>query len=98
VAFAVGVSDRAIGRWERDETSPDARYLPKLAEVLKRTQQWVKHGDDNAELAPEYASKLKTVVAPFPPGVDKLLLRGVSLLELSRKHPEWRIPNARNST
>lgn len=33
----------------------------------------------------------KAIIAPYPPGTDKLLLRGHSILKLRKAYPNWRI-------
>ena len=36
LANQMGVTDKAVSKWERDLSFPDAAALPKLAEILGR--------------------------------------------------------------
>lgn len=49
VAGALGVVERTYSRWEANETSGAARYLPRLAKLFNTPEAWLR-ADDQTEL------------------------------------------------
>ena len=72
LANQMGVTDKAVSKWERDLSFPDAASLPKLAETLGVSVDELMQGGP-AEPAPGQAPAAET--ARLVP----LILRGVAL-------------------
>ncbi len=49
LADKLGISDKAVSRWERDETAPDISLLPALAEILGVTTDELLRGERSTE-------------------------------------------------
>lgn len=52
LADKLGVSDKAVSRWERDETAPDLYLIPVIAEIFGVTSDELLRGERIAENAP----------------------------------------------
>lgn len=46
LATALGVSDKAVSGWERDEASPEYSKMPDLRRILRVTYAWLMEGGD----------------------------------------------------
>lgn len=47
VADAMNISDKTISKWERGQGCPDISLLPKLAEILETSVDWILSGEIN---------------------------------------------------
>lgn len=45
----IGVTERSVAGWEGGERIPFA-HIPKLAQILKRPEDWILHGDEGSPL------------------------------------------------
>ncbi len=52
LADKIGVSDKAVSRWERDETAPDLYLIPVIAEIFGVTSDELLRGERAGESAP----------------------------------------------
>ncbi|MBQ9746007.1 MAG: helix-turn-helix transcriptional regulator [Clostridia bacterium] len=52
LADKLGVSDKAVSRWERDETAPDLYLIPVIAEIFGVTSDELLRGERVGESAP----------------------------------------------
>ncbi|MBQ8862363.1 MAG: helix-turn-helix transcriptional regulator [Clostridia bacterium] len=52
LADKLGVSDKAVSRWERDETAPDLYLIPVIAEIFGVTSDELLRGERIAENVP----------------------------------------------
>ncbi len=52
LADKIGVSDKAVSRWERDETAPDLYLIPIIAEIFGVTSDELLRGERAGESAP----------------------------------------------
>ncbi|MBQ8404837.1 MAG: helix-turn-helix transcriptional regulator, partial [Clostridia bacterium] len=52
LADKLGVSDKAVSRWERDETAPDLYLIPVIAEIFGVTSDELLRGERAGESAP----------------------------------------------
>ncbi len=52
LADKLGVSDKAVSRWERDETAPDLYLIPIIAEIFGVTSDELLRGERAGEFAP----------------------------------------------
>ena len=52
LAEKLGVSDKAVSRWERDETAPDLYLIPTIAEIFGVTSDELLRGERTGENAP----------------------------------------------
>lgn len=52
LADRLGVSDKAVSRWERDETAPDLYLIPVIAEIFGVTSDELLRGERAGEGAP----------------------------------------------
>ncbi len=52
LADKLGVSDKAVSRWERDETAPDLYLIPVIAEIFGVTSDELLRGERAGEFAP----------------------------------------------
>ncbi len=57
LAERLGVSDKAVSRWEREETLPDLSLIPALAELFGVTADELLRGERRAEPGPAYAER-----------------------------------------
>ncbi|MCQ2555618.1 MAG: helix-turn-helix domain-containing protein [Clostridia bacterium] len=67
LADRMGVTDKAVSKWERDLSCPDVNSLPKLAEIFEVSVDELMQVKQEAETRKDYT--------PF----IKLVLRGVAL-------------------
>lgn len=44
LATTLGISDKAVSGWERDEASPEYAKLPELRHILRVTYAWLMEG------------------------------------------------------
>ena len=80
LAEKMGVTDKAVSKWERDLSCPDISTLPKLAEIFGISVDdlmQVKPGADEKEDVPELVHTILTGVA---------LAMGVAVMVLSFLH------------
>lgn len=50
MADACGVTERTVGRWERDEAEPTGKKAQRYAAVLARIQQDIRKAENNGSL------------------------------------------------
>jgi len=60
LADKLGVSDKAVSRWERDETAPDLYMIPAIAEIFGVTSDELLRGERAGENAPSEKQTEKT--------------------------------------
>jgi transcriptional regulator with XRE-family HTH domain len=60
LADKLGVSDKAVSRWERDETAPDLYLIPAIAEIFCVTADELLRGERAAENATQEKQNEKT--------------------------------------
>ena len=70
LARQMGVTDKAVSKWERDLSFPDVTSLPKLAEVL---------GTSVDELLEVKTAAQEEPAAPKVPALVELVLKAVAL-------------------
>ena len=70
LARQMGVTDKAVSKWERDLSFPDVTSLPKLAEVL---------GTSVDELLEVKTAAQEEPTAPKVPALVELVLKAVAL-------------------
>lgn len=70
LARQMGVTDKAVSKWERDLSFPDVTSLPKLAEVL---------GTSVDELLEVKTAAQEEPAAPKVPALMELVLKAVAL-------------------
>ena len=58
LAEQMGVTDKAVSKWERDLSCPDINSIPKLAEVLGTTVEQLMEGGKKESPAGEKVQKL----------------------------------------
>lgn len=98
--YRLGLSLAHTGRiLNRDRTTVLTNLRrPQTPAILEAEQKILDHV--GKVRAPTVAAQIKPVrnvvqivpgkkIAPFPPGADVELRRGVSIQELRRRHPEW---------
>ena len=49
LADKLGISDKAVSRWERDETAPDLSLIPVIAEIFDVTSDELLRGERATE-------------------------------------------------
>ncbi len=67
LAQKMGVTDKAVSKWERDLSCPDVSTLPRLAQVLGLSMEAL------------LVQELPSGPAPKPGGILELVLKGVGL-------------------
>ena len=60
LADKLGVSDKAVSRWERDETAPDLYMIPTIAEIFGVTADELLRGERASESLPPEKQSEKT--------------------------------------
>ena len=60
LADKLGVSDKAVSRWERDETAPDLYLIPAIAEIFGVTADELLRGERSGETAAQEKQSEKT--------------------------------------
>ena len=68
LAEKMGVTDKAVSKWERDLSCPDIQSLPLLAQVLDLSLEELMQGEEKSRPAPKEAGALVSTI-----------LRGVAL-------------------
>ena len=68
LAEKMGVTDKAVSKWERDLSCPDIQSLPLLAEVLGLSLEELMQGEERSRPAPKEKDALVSAI-----------LRGVAL-------------------
>ena len=68
LAEKMGVTDKAVSKWERDLSCPDIQSLPLLAQVLDLSLEELMQGEEKPRPAPKEAGTLVSTI-----------LRGVAL-------------------
>ena len=68
LAEKMGVTDKAVSKWERDLSCPDIQSLPLLAQVLDLSLEELMQGEEKPRPAPKEAGALVSTI-----------LRGVAL-------------------
>jgi transcriptional regulator with XRE-family HTH domain len=58
LARKIGVSQRSAQAYENGEVIP-YRHLKQLSRALKRTPEWILHGDQDGEASPEALRRLE---------------------------------------
>ena len=81
LAAEIGVSNKAVSKWERDISCPDVTSLPKLAEVLGITLDELMAGKS---ISPQKLDivDLACIAVTFAMGVAFLILSALSKLNL----------------
>lgn len=81
LAEKLNVSDKAVSRWERDESAPDLTLIPVIAEIFRVTSDELLRGEkQNEEIAtsPRGAEKTEKQLDNLLKGVQlKLNVRGI---------------------
>ena len=60
LADKLGVSDKAVSRWERDETAPDLYLIPAIAEIFGVTADELLRGERSGETTAQEKQSEKT--------------------------------------
>lgn len=77
LAEKMGVTDKAVSKWERDLSCPDINSLPNLAEILGVTVDelmQIKHEAENSKQSPKEIVQLIFKVVPLAMGVAVVVL------------------------
>ncbi len=81
LADKLNVSDKAVSRWERDESAPDLTLIPVIAEIFGVTSDEILRGERKnveAEESPRAAEKTERQVAHMMNSVrNKLCIQGL---------------------
>ena len=80
LAEKLQVSDKAVSKWEKDQTSPDTLNLIRLAEVLNTDMEYLATGqkkEDSAEAEPVIQTVVKEVerIVTVETVVDRPIIR-----------------------
>lgn len=62
LAEKMGVTDKAVSKWERDLSCPDINSIPKLAEILGTTVEQLMQGEDKESPTGEKAQEIVSLV------------------------------------
>jgi transcriptional regulator with XRE-family HTH domain len=49
LAYALGVVDKTVYQWERDNRRPNDRVYPELARILEVSQEYLEYGVENID-------------------------------------------------
>ena len=77
LAEKMGVTDKAVSKWERDLSCPDINSLPNLAEILGVTVDelmQIKREAENPKQSPKEIAQLIFRVVPLAMGVAVVVL------------------------
>lgn len=77
LAEKMGVTDKAVSKWERDLSCPDINSLPNLAEILGVTVDelmQIKREAENPKQSPKEIAQLIFKVVPLAMGVAVVVL------------------------
>ncbi len=77
LAEKMGVTDKAVSKWERDLSCPDINSLPNLAEILGVTVDelmQIKREAENSKQSPKEIAQLIFKVVPLAMGVAVVVL------------------------
>ena len=77
LAEKMGVTDKAVSKWERDLSCPDINSLPNLAEILDVTVDelmQIKREAENPKQSPKEIAQLIFKVVPLAMGVAVVVL------------------------
>ena len=65
LALRIGVSDKSISKWQKAQSSPQPRFLKKLASALDTDQEWLLHGDTAVDTPTDTAVDTPTDTAAY---------------------------------
>ena len=77
LAEKMGVTDKAVSKWERDLSCPDINSLPKLAEILGVTVDelmQIKKEAENPKQSPKEIVQIVLKAVPVAMGVEVVVL------------------------
>ena len=86
LADRMGVTDKAVSKWERDLSCPDVSSIPRLAEVLGISVEQLMQGKKPVPQDPDSPRaifKLILKVVPLAMGVAVVALSAMHKLEVS---------------
>ncbi len=67
LAEKMGVTDKAVSKWERDLSCPDINSIPKLAEILGTTVEQLMQGEGKESPAGEKVQEIVSLVLKAVP-------------------------------
>ena len=67
LAEKMGVTDKAVSKWERDLSCPDINSIPKLAEILGTTVEQLMQGESKESPAGEKVQEIVSLVLKAVP-------------------------------
>ncbi len=67
LAEKMGVTDKAVSKWERDLSCPDINSIPKLAEILGTTVEQLMQGEDKESPTGEKVQEIINLVLKAVP-------------------------------
>ena len=81
LAELMGVTDKAVSKWERDISAPDLYSLPKLAEAFGVTVDALMQGSTQTDAAPE-TPPIRAIIDTALKGVGAAMGIAVTVLSL----------------
>lgn len=79
----LGVSDKAVSRWERDECAPDIYLLPVIADIFDVTADELLRGEKSAEAVPDVLCQKSETMAKHILHTAGMKFKTKSILSLS---------------
>ncbi len=84
LAEQMGVTDKAVSKWERDLSCPDISSVPKLAEILGVTVDQLMQGEKSSTPSPKTVQEITALIlraVPLAMGVAVTVLMILNQLD-----------------